>query len=176
MTKNKFIILSVLTSFFLVSCGLFKTQETTTTDLQRATQIAVVVKTGVSFAVAEVLTKNPKSLPYFKASALAIKTCVDANNLNPDDVIAAVQQFVPADVSGSPLIRAAVSAGLDIYKTFYNINISSGKDINVYLKMILTAIQQGIEVSTSTNAPVDQLKMPFTTNPLQLLNESNLKL
>ena len=137
IVQNYFVVgtLVAVCAGFMILFGGCATTPTQSPAQIAATAIRALVPAAVQYAAVE----DTNSIPYFKATALALETAVSSGQYDPVKIKAALDA-VNAKELHSPMAQAAVMAGFGLYQGFFAATVVSDADA----VMVITAIPQSI--------------------------------
>jgi len=154
---NKIILVSILTlsvgalglltpgctttSKQVVTNGVTNTVQVTQLDAQKtADAIAVVLPAGVAFAVA----RDANTAAYFHAAAIVFAAAVENGQYDPKAIETTLSTISIKELR-TPEAKAAIEAGLAIYRSYFGEIISQKLEQATWVKPVLLALAEGIE-------------------------------
>ncbi len=151
--KKLILSLSLLTALILSITGC-KTVITNNTDGTSITNKVVDIKTitntldivvplGIQVAVGQ----DVNAIPYFQAATVVIDTLVNNGNYNPE-ILEQLLNNISVKELRTPEAKAAIQAGLSIYKSFAADAVTANLDKGQYGK-VLVAFSNSIKTGLS---------------------------
>lgn len=134
--KSRLSVIAVLAAILVTGCSTFPKQSPAQAA---ATAIRALVPAAVQYAAAQ----DTNTVPYLKASALALDIAVANGQYTPDQIKAALNA-VNAKELHTPLAQAAVLAGVGLYEGFFQTTVVSNEDAVLVITSIASSIRAGL--------------------------------
>lgn len=134
--KNKASIAAALAAVLLTGCSTFQKQ---TPAQAAATAIRALVPAAVQYAVAQ----DTNSIPYLKATALALDIAAANGQFTPAQIKAALDAVSVKEIH-TPLAEAAVMAGVGLYVGFFGATVADNADAVLVISAVSSSIRAGL--------------------------------